>query len=225
MMEASDRWKKLYPGAVVGVLVMRGAANQPRHDGIDRLCQSVEAGLREKFGAAGKATLRAHPVMAAYESYYKGFRKTYHVALQLESVIWKGRSIPSVNAIVKAMFMAELSNMLLTAGHDMGKVALPLRLDVGSESEAYVALGGEQRGVKEGDMRISDASGVISSIIGGPDQRTSISADTKDLLFTVYAPPGIGEALVGSHLDDLQRFVQTIAPEAVTERAETYRAE
>jgi len=39
--------------------------------------------------------------MSAYEGYYRNFRKTYHVALQLESVIWKG-GIPSVGAIVKA---------------------------------------------------------------------------------------------------------------------------
>jgi len=225
MIEISDQWKQTYPGAVVGVLVMREAANQVSHEGIDRLAQGIEDGLREKFAAAGKPALKSHPVIAAYDSYYKAFRKTYHVALQLESVIWKSRSIPSINAIVKAMFMAELSNMLLTAGHDMGKVALPLRLDVGRESESYIAMGGEERVVKEGDMRISDASGVISSIIGGPDERTSISLRTKDLLFTVYAPPGIGDAPVRSHLDDVRRFVKTIAPQAVTERAETHRAD
>jgi DNA/RNA-binding domain of Phe-tRNA-synthetase-like protein len=224
-MEASDRWKKLYPGAVVGVLVMRGARNPAGHEELDRLGARIETDLREKFAAAGKQALKANPVIAAYESYYKGFRKTYHVALQLESVIWKGRGIPSVSAVVKAMFMAELSNMLLTAGHDLEKVTLPLRLDVGSDGESYEALGGQLRDVKADDMCISDASGIISSVIGGPDQRTSISAGTKDLLFTVYAPPGIGETLVRSHLDDILRFVRTVAPEAAAEPVETCRAE
>ncbi len=224
MIEISDRWKKLYPGAVVGLLVMRGARNPPRHDELDRLGEKAEVELRERFSAGGKQALKGHPVMLAYESYYKAFRKTYHVALQLESVIWKGRSIPSAGAIVKAMFMAELSNMLLTAGHDLGKVTLPLRLDAGTETETYTALGGDLRAVKDGDMRISDAAGVISSVIGGPDQRTSISADTRDLLFTVYAPPGIGEALVRSHLQDVERFVHIIAPEAVTEHKDVYHS-
>jgi DNA/RNA-binding domain of Phe-tRNA-synthetase-like protein len=225
MIEISDKWKKLYPGAAVGVLVMRAAHNPAQSWELDKLGDTLVAGLRERFAAGGKPVLRSHPVIAAYESYYKTFRKTYHVTLQLESVIWKGRGIPSVSAMVKAMFMAELSNMLLTAGHDLAKVGLPLRLDVGSETETYVPLGGDQRAVKEGDMRISDAAGVISSVIGGPDQRTSISADTKDLLFTVYAPPGIGEALVRSHLEDVERFVRAFAPEAVTERLEGFRAE
>ena len=224
MIEISAGLRKLYPGAVLGVLAMRGARNPARHDELEDMGAAVEARLRDKFAEGGKPALKANPVVAAYERYYKTFRKTYHVTLQLESVIWKGRGIPSVSAIVKAMFMAELSNMLLTAGHDVAKVKLPLRLGAGVGTEAYEALGGEQRIVKEGDMFISDSGGVISSILGGPDQRTSISADTKDLLFTVYAPPGIGEALVLSHLEDIRRYMTIIAPEASTERVETHLA-
>jgi DNA/RNA-binding domain of Phe-tRNA-synthetase-like protein len=224
MMEASEKWKNQYPGAAVGVLVIRGAENPAGHPALDALGAQVEAKLRETYGAAGKQALKASPVIAAYEAYYKGFRKTYHVTAQLESVIWKGRGIPSVSAMVKAMFMAELSNMLLTAGHDLGKVALPLRVDVGADGESYIALGGEEKAVKEGDMRISDAVGTISSIIGGPDQRTAISPGTKDLLFTVYAPPGIGEELVRSHLHDIERFVKTVAPQASAEPVEICRA-
>jgi DNA/RNA-binding domain of Phe-tRNA-synthetase-like protein len=224
-METSEKWKKLYPGAVVGVLVIRKAQNPVRHEELDRLGERVEAELRKKYALAGKPALKAHPVIAAYESYYKSFRKTYHVTLQLESVIWKERGIPSISAIVKAMFMAELSNMLLTAGHDLEKIVFPLSLDVGNDNESYAALGGEQRSVKEGDMRISDASGIISSIVGGPDQRTCISPATKDLLFTVYAPPGIGEARVLSHIQDIQHFVRVVAPDACVESVEMYRAE
>ena len=223
MIEISEKLRKLYPGALVGLLVMRGVRNPSHDEELDKLGSAVEARLREKYQAIGKSALRTEPVLVAYENYYKPFRKTYHVTLQLESVIWKGRTIPSVSAIVKAMFMAELFNMLLTAGHDLGKIVLPLRLDVGRETETYMALGNEQRLVKQGDMRISGASGVISSIIGGPDQRTAITADTRDLLFTVYAPPGIGEVLVRSHLGDVQRFVRTVAPEARTDLLETHQ--
>ena len=225
MIEISDSWKTMYPSAAVGILVMRGVRNPTRHGELDELGEKVESLLRERFFAGGKEALRADPVMTAYEGYYRRFRKTYHVALQLESVIWKGRSIPSVSALVKAMFMAELSNMLLTAGHDLAKVSLPIRIDVGRDEEAYTALDGQQRAVKEGDMLISDTLGVISSILGGPDQRTSISAGTTDLLFTVYAPPGIGAQRVQAHLADVKRYVEVVAPEAVTESMETCLAE
>ena len=61
-------------------------------------------------------------MIQAYAAYYERFNKTYHVQLQLESVALKGKSIPRVSALVEAMFMAELENLLLTAGHDLDVV-------------------------------------------------------------------------------------------------------
>jgi DNA/RNA-binding domain of Phe-tRNA-synthetase-like protein len=217
MIEMSEDWKRLYPGAVIGVLMMRGARNPSVPAHLETLRESVETELRGRFAAGGKEALKADPVMAAYQGYYRPFRKTYHVMAQIESVVWKGRHIPSVSALVQAMFMAELKNGLLTAGHDLARVALPIRIGVGTGAESYTGIGGEERVPKEGDMLISDGKGVMSSILYGPDTRTAIGADTRDLLFTVYAPAGIGIDRVRAHLEDIRGFVLVVASEAVTE--------
>lgn len=224
-MEISEGWRKQFPGAVVGVLVMRGARNSPMHGELEKLRETVEQDLRARFFAGGKEALRTEPVMAAYRSYYKGFRKTYHVELQIESVVWKDRRIPSLSALVQAMSMAELKNGLLTAGHDLARVVPPVRIAVATGAESYVSMGGEERVPKQGDMMIADTTGIISSIIYGPDNRTAIGPDTKDLLFTVYAPAGIAIERVRSHLEDIQRFVAVAAPEAITETLETFSAD
>jgi DNA/RNA-binding domain of Phe-tRNA-synthetase-like protein len=224
-MEVSESWRKRFPGAVIGVLLMRGVRNPQAHAELDGLREQLERDLRERFSEGGKEALRAEPVMAAYRTYYKRFGKTYHVELQLESVIWKNRAIPSRGALVQAMAMAELKNRLLTAGHDLGRVAIPVRIDVGTGAEKYIGMGGEERVLKEGDMRIADAKGIISSIIYGPDDRTRIGPDTKDILFTVYAPAGIGTERVRSHLEDIRRFVRLVAPEAVTEELDAFSAD
>jgi len=224
-MEISESWRKQFPGAVVGVLVMRGARNSPMHGELEKLRETVEQDLRARFFAGGKEALRTEPVMAAYRSYYKGFRKTYHVELQIESVVWKDRRIPSLSALVQAMSMAELKNGLLTAGHDLARVVPPVRIAVATGAESYVSMGGEERVPKQGDMMIADTTGIISSIIYGPDNRTAIGPDTKDLLFTVYAPAGIAIERVRSHLEDIQRFVAVAAPEAITETLETFSAD
>jgi DNA/RNA-binding domain of Phe-tRNA-synthetase-like protein len=195
------------------------------HGELEKLRETVEQDLRARFFAGGKEALRTEPVMAAYRSYYKGFRKTYHVELQIESVVWKDRRIPSLSALVQAMSMAELKNGLLTAGHDLARVVLPIRIAVATGAESYVSLGGEERAPKQGDMMIADTTGIISSIIYGPDNRTAIGPDTKDLLFTVYAPAGIAIKRVRSHLEDIQRFVAIAAPEAITETLETFSAD
>src|SRR5262245_24144930 len=60
--------------------------------------------------------------MAAYVRYYKRFSKTYHVQLQLESIVLKRKSLPSVSPLVDANFTAEVETLVLTAGHDAQKL-------------------------------------------------------------------------------------------------------
>ncbi|OGO26465.1 MAG: hypothetical protein A2W33_07825 [Chloroflexi bacterium RBG_16_52_11] len=69
---------------------------------------------------------------------------------------------------------------------------------------------------------MSDSEGIISSIIYGPDQRTQIQTLTKNVIFTVYAPPGIDERTVKDHLQELRQNVQLVAPEAQVELFEVF---
>jgi len=221
----SDDWKTTYPGAAVGVLVVRNVTNPREHPGLEARKEALVSELRRKFASFDREALKAQPVLAAYRAYYKGFKKTYHVRLQLESVVHKGKSIPKVAALVEAMFMAELKNLLLTAGHDMDEVVPPVRIDVGSEDKRYIKLNGQEQIVKQKDMLISDNEGVLSSILYGPDQRTRIRPETKRALFTVYAPPGIGGGRVREHLEDIRENARLIAPEAEEEILHVFTAE
>ena len=173
--------------------------------------------LRSQFSGRDRAAMSNLPVLQAYNTYYRRFKKTYHVQLQLESIAWKGRSIPSVSALVEAMFMAEMKNMLLTAGHDLDILHLPLTLDVSKGTESYTLLRGDEQVLKAGDMMIGDGMGIVSSIVYGPDQRTQITDGTRNVVFTVYAPPGINEQAVTQHLQDIQEYVMIIAPQAQVE--------
>jgi DNA/RNA-binding domain of Phe-tRNA-synthetase-like protein len=223
-MIVSDLWKQTYPGAAVGLLAMQDVANPEGHAALDQRKEALEEALRSRFASCDRASLRELPVLKAYHSYYKRFDKTYHVQLQLESLVFKGKPIPRVAALVECMFMAELKNQLLTAMHDIDVLDLPVRLDVADGSEKFIAYNGEEKVLKPGDMYIADRQGVISSIIYGPDQRTRIRPETRRALFTVYAPPGIDENAVWEHLGDIQANVRLITPEAKTEAMEVFLA-
>ncbi len=225
MFTVSEAWKKAYPGAVVGVLAMRDVVNPKVHAALERRKEELERQLRSRFADYDRAALKALPAIQAYDDYYKAFKKTYHVQLQLESVVFKGKAIPRVAALVEAMFMAELKNLLLTAGHDLEAVQKPVKLDVAEGSERYVRLNGREQMLKPGDMMISDAEGVISCVLYGPDRRTRITPQTRQVLFTVYAPPGIGERAVHDHLQDIQANVLLVAPQADVELLEVVGTE
>ena len=137
--------------------------------------------------------------------------------IQLESVALKSKSIPSVAALVEAMFMAELKNMLLTAGHDFSRIVQPLTLDLSAEGETYHGIRGKTESCKAGDMVIRDGEGIISSVLYGPDARTRIIAETDAVLFTVYAPEGVNGEAVHAHLLDIEEYVRLASPHAKTD--------
>jgi len=201
---------------------MRKVVNPEIHAALDKRKEELEGQLQARFSDYDRAALKALPTIQAYNDYYKRYKKTYHVQLQLESVVFKGKSLPRVAALVEAMFMAELKNLLLTAGHDLDAVQVPVKLDVAKGSERYIRLNGEEQELKPGDMMIADGQGIISCVLYGPDRRTRITPDTRQVLFTVYAPPGIGEQAVYDHLQDIQAHVLLVAPEADVELLKVY---
>ena len=225
MFEVTTAWKSAFRDAHVGVLVMRSAANPAQHPELEKCKAELEEQLRAEFSGQDRAVLSSHPVFQAYNAYYKRFKKSYHVQLQLESIAWKGKSIPSVSTLVEAMFMAEMKNMLLTAGHDFDVLSLPLTLDVSRGTEHYTLMRGQEQALKPDDMFISDQNGVISSIIYGPDQRSQITSNTHHVVFTIYAPGGIHAQTVEQHLHDIKGYVALISPQADVEMLTVYGAE
>jgi DNA/RNA-binding domain of Phe-tRNA-synthetase-like protein len=223
MFEVTSAWKAAYPEAHAGVLVMRAVSNPAHHPALESRKLALEQELRTRYSGQDRATIAEHAVLRAYGDYYRQFKKTYHIQLQLESIVRKGKSIPSVAALVESMFMAEMQDMLLTAGHDLDTLHFPLTLEVATGIEKYTLLRGEEQILKAGDMMIRDQEGVISSIVYGPDQRTQITPDTQNAVFTAYAPPGIDAQVVVEHLQHIHENVMLFAPQAQVELLKVYK--
>lgn len=210
----TESWRSAYPGAVVGFLRMDNVENPPDHPALSEHVRRVEADLRSQWSGATRADLAQLPEFEAYRSYYRRFDKTYHVQLQVESVVLKGKPLRSNGSLVLAMFAAELKNRLLTAGHDLSRLSGPVSVGVAEGGERYVGLGGRDLVLQPGDMFMHDQEGIISSVLYGPDDRTQITATTRQVAFCVYAPTGIRPDAVERHLADIAANVGLIAPQA-----------
>lgn len=210
--QVTDRWRATYPDAHAGVLIMENVANPAHHADLQARKQALEAELRTRY--TDKSAIAAHPIIEAYNTYYRRFEKSYHVRMQLESIVFKGKSLPTVAALVEAMFMAEIDNLLLTAGHDLDSLQLPVTLDAAAGDETYTPLRGDDVTAKQGDMLMRDQAGVISSIIYGPDRRTPITPDTRRVMFAVYSPAGIDTETIRRHLDTIRENVLLVSPQA-----------
>ncbi len=214
MITTTDAFLKKFPKAHIGILIIKEVSNGSCHDCLNRVRENLEEDLRSKFSMMSRAELRNQPVLRVYDQYFKLYGQNYPVLYQIESVAIKGRSIPIVNCLVTAMFIAELKNMLLTAGHDFDKVEFPIVADIGDGDTCYTLINDTEKLVCDNDMLICDDKGVISSVIYGPDKRTAITAETQNVLFVVYAPENIDKQDTLSHLEDIKNNVLLFSPRA-----------
>ena len=216
MLEFSEAWKAAYPGAAVGLLEMTSVRNPAPGEGLQASLRSVAATVRERHAGRSRPDLEDLSAVRPYIEHYRRFGKTYHVLLQLESVAFRGRPLAANQSLVGAMFAAEIDNLLLTAGHDLGAVRPPLVADVTRPGEQYVGIGGKTIEVKPGDLSIRDGAGILSTVIYGPDHRTRLHPETGSVLFTTYAPAGISEAELEGHLRGIEALVLAESPSATT---------
>jgi len=210
----SPNWSETFPGAHIGLLLVEGVDNIPRPNPLDAQKRNLEDELRRRYAGMQRPDLVQLPILNAYRQYYKRFEKTYHVQLQLESVLLAGKSLPSVSPLVDACFAAELESLLLTASHDAGLLQPPVSIDVSTATDEITQLNGTARALKPGDMVMRDAGGVVCSVIYGQERDSAVTATTRDALYVTYVPAGITASEVADHQKKIAANIQLFAPEA-----------
>jgi DNA/RNA-binding domain of Phe-tRNA-synthetase-like protein len=217
-ISGTDAWRAAHPGAVVGLLEVSGLANGGASAPLNERKREIEAGLRERYKGFTRKEFMTLPAMAEYDRYYTRFNKTYHVQLQLESIVVKAKRLPDVSPAVDANFMAEVETLILTAGHDAAKLRGPIVIDVSRDGEQMTPMNGAARVIRAGDMIMRDAGGICCSIIYGQDARSPISPATSGVLYVAYAPPGVAADLVERQLQRIEEYLQLVSSGVATEQ-------
>jgi DNA/RNA-binding domain of Phe-tRNA-synthetase-like protein len=215
---ATPTWHATHPGATIGLLEIFGVRNLPPSPVLEDRKRSIETRLREQYAGFSRQEFLALPVISAYDRYYTRFNKTYHIQLQLESIVLKAKNLPAVSPLVDANFMAEMETLLLSAGHDADHLSSPIFLDVSREGESITQMNGTRKEIRAGDMVMRDATEISCSILYGQDDRSPISLQTTHALYVTYAPPGILPEQVGAHLDLIQAHIGLFSPSSVVEQ-------
>lgn len=223
-IKVTDQWRSTFPKGHVGLLLIGNVDNSIHTTALDRKKKEVESNLREKFAGFSRQDLMELEVLKAYRNYYKKFKKTYHVQLQLESVVHKGKSLPDVSPLVDANFTAELETLVLTAGHDADLLKKPITIDATQGYEEFIQMNGQIIILKPNDMMMTDSQGVVCTIIYGQDKRTPISSKTRRAFYVSYAPPGIPKESVQQQLDSIRDNILVFAPKAEVEMVEIFSA-
>ncbi len=224
VISATDAWRTSHPGALIGLLELSGLENRGSSARLNAHKREVELRLREHYQGFTRKDFLSLPVLAAYDQYYTRFHKTYHVQLQLESIVLKGKQLPDVSPAVDANFMAEVETLVLTAGHDGQKLNGPIWMDVSRAGEEMTQMNGAVKGLRAGDMVMRDAEGIGCSIIYGQDARSPIMPESTHVLYVAYAPAGVAEDVVESQLRGIEANIRLFSGDATVEQHRLLRA-
>jgi DNA/RNA-binding domain of Phe-tRNA-synthetase-like protein len=217
LISATHEWHAAHTGAIIGLLELSGIENIHTSSELDQRKRETETRLRERYNGFTRQDFLSLPVMSDYERYYKRFNKTYHVQLQVESIVLKGKDLPTVIPLVDSNFMAEVETFVLTAGHDVGKLHGPVLIDVSREGEHITQMNGTFKAIREGDMIMRDAHGICCSVIYGQDNCSPISPETSCVLYVAYAPTGISSGTVDMQLRKIEDNIRLFSPNAFVE--------
>jgi len=217
-ISATDQWRTSHSGAIIGLLELSDVGGVLSSPELEARKRELESDLRQRYQGFTRKDFLALPLLSAYDRYYNRFDKTYHVQLQLESIVLKGKSLPNVSPLVDANFMAEVETFVLSAGHDAAKLAGPVIMDVSREGDSMTQMNGTPKIIRAGDMVMRDAEVLACSILYGQDNRSPIFLDTYRVLYVAYAPPGVPTESVEAHLCRIEDNIRLFSKSAVLEQ-------
>lgn len=208
----TERLKSRYPESSIGILLMKNINNTDKDNILDRVKKESEGQIRNKYSDLSRDEVMKDETFSAYREYYKKFKKTYHLLLQLESIAKKGKSFPDVNPLVDSCFLAEMNTFVLTAAHDADLLDNHIVFDVSSENDNFTQINGMEIILKPDDIIMKSSNKNVCSIIYGQDSSTAISRGTVNVLYVSYAPGGVKEDNVYSNLNYIRNLIVQISP-------------
>ncbi|MHA2249635.1 MAG: phenylalanine--tRNA ligase beta subunit-related protein [Candidatus Kariarchaeaceae archaeon] len=213
-VKISDTLQEQFPEITIGILIVKNVQvmkNDPRLESEKR---KLESYIRKNYHDVENLA-----VIPVYNQFFKKFGKVYPIQYQIQSIL-SGKKFHSTFNIVEAMYLAELKNFYLTAGHDLDTLGSKLETKLTHGNEQYLKINGKEQKLKSGDIVTIDEGGIISSVLYGPDYRTQITEKTMNCLFFSYFPYGENNETIKQHFEDITNNIRIIS-DSETEFEET----
>lgn len=184
-------------------------APQLSREHIEPEIQSAHRRLSEEYGSLDRSQLKQTTMLHPYVQYFKQFKKTYHLFLQLESFIHKNRPLPFITPLLSAYFLTELETGVLASAHDLDKIVAPLTLQKSVGGESLTLISGEKRTAPPGDALLTDSKGLLTCVTQGQDSRTVLGPASLNAAYFVYGPPGVEDSTLTKALHTLTGHLQS----------------
>ena len=153
----------------------------------------------------------------AFFRYFRKFKKTYPVMMQVESFLLKGRPFPEGRFVNAVAFLTELKTRGLIGTHDGDRVQGTIVYYQESAETPFPSIHGGEAHSYVGDVTGRDDGGVIISMIAGADDRTCLNEQSRHALYFAFGTPGMAPEVLQGYLEQLSAYAKTLAPTATME--------
>lgn len=153
------------------------------------------------------------PNIKKYNKFYKKFSSKVPMEYQIKSIL-NNKEIPMFHPVLTCMFMAELKNIMLTAGHDLDKLKDTIEVNLAKGTEEYTKINNQLQKLKKNDIYATDGN-IISSVLYGPDASTKITKETKNFLFMCYSF-NLNNEDIENHMNDIINYLRTLVKDNST---------
>lgn len=176
-----------------------------------QLVENELEALKEKYHDYDrKAVFGENP----YFRFFKKFKKTYPVMMQVESVMFKGRPFPEFNPVAEIPFLMEIVTHVLSGAHDADRIQGEVLLYSATAKEEFPGLRGQPFHTYPGDFCGRDEKGIIFSLIAGADERTCARTDSTHVFYPLFGTPDLPVTVLEEAMKVLVRYIKVLAPEA-----------
>ena len=212
MLVMSDEWKKAWPKARVGAMLLSRAASPMPKGMAAKSKEDLQQELRRRLSRIPADELAVKEPVKAYTDYCKRFNLPFDIRIALDSMLAAEKNRSNLHPIIEAVFCSSMNYLLPTSCHDRDLINKPVTLQTASAGQNIALSSGNRQELIAGDMIVTDSRGIVASAILGSDHRTRVRPDTQRPLILTLAPPGINPKLIYEHFFAVHAAIRRLAP-------------
>lgn len=180
----SSKYMAQYPEVAFGLALISNCQNFHNPPGFDQHKRKLLRRMRKRETLA-EITER----IEIYNRFFERFGHPCPLPQHLKRTVHSG--FPRYNLMVDAHFMAEMCAGILVAVADYDRFEGRLTLDLADEGEHCIGLGHRDMVTGQGEIVLRDDREIVCILCQGPDEKTRVTDDTRNVLYYAYAVPGI----------------------------------
>ncbi|NWG03066.1 MAG: hypothetical protein HXY44_09450 [Syntrophaceae bacterium] len=193
LLHISDAYRCRFPALSFGIGTIRSCTYFEKNESFKLYKRELlhKMRRRENLGQLEKK-------ISLYDQFFNEWGYACPLPHHFKRTIEMG--FPIVNLYIDTHIMAEMCHGILMAIQDLDCFQGEWKLDLAQAGETFQGVSGKRIQCKENEIVLRDEEGTVCSLFQGPDFKTRVKPESKNIVIYVFTAPGIKEEHVASGL-------------------------